>query len=337
MKAIALSMSIVLEENYANNHNNGDRLEKLIQERSKALNIDIGPVNSLSDHRAYDYNFTMPQDHLLSLTKMSGGNDTATENDEKNISFNIIYSIKSLQNSYLDNLIKAKISADICIQPSLKRRKTLLICDMDSTLIAQECIDELADFAGCKAEISAITERAMRGEIAFDQALEQRVARLKGLPLDVLEQCYAQRISLNPGARSLAQTMKHHGAHTVIVSGGFTFFTQKIAQACGFNAHYANQLDHENGHLTGRVVPPILGRAAKAKRLQEVSKTAGGPQMALAIGDGANDLDMITAAGLGIAYYAKPATAKASHCAINHTDLRTALYFQGYHDKDIIN
>lgn len=228
------------------------------------------------------------------------------------------------------------ITADSCVQPAQGRKKSLLICDMDSTLIGQECIDELADFAGVKSRVSAITERAMRGELDFEEALIERVGLLKGLKISVLETCFKKRIHLNAGAVTLCQTMKANGAKTVIVSGGFTFFTQKIAEACGFEAHHANVLLDNGSQLLGDVKRPILGRDAKRERLEDYSQTRGGPTSAIAIGDGANDLAMIKAAGLGVAFYAKPAVAAASHCAINHTDLTSALYFQGYKDFEFI-
>jgi phosphoserine phosphatase len=231
-------------------------------------------------------------------------------------------------------LAAAKITADVCVQPVAGRRKTVLICDMDSTLIGQECIDELADFAGVKDRVSEITERAMRGEIGFEGALEERVSLLKGLPVSTLQRCFDERITLNPGARTLAQTMAANGAKTLIVSGGFTFFSQRVAAACGFASHQANLLIDADGHLTGTVNYPILGREAKFDALVDIC--GGEPMRALAIGDGANDLAMIEAAGLGLAYYAKPAVAAAAHSAITCTDLRTALYFQGYSDDEII-
>ncbi|MGJ8563446.1 MAG: phosphoserine phosphatase SerB [Alphaproteobacteria bacterium] len=233
-------------------------------------------------------------------------------------------------------LSAAKISADICMQPLSGRKKSLLICDMDSTLIGQECIDELADFAGVKDRVSAITEKAMRGEIGFDGALTERVGLLKDLPLSALQTCFEKRIRLNAGARTLAQTMKANGAKTVIVSGGFTFFTGRIAELAGFDAHQANTLIDDGAALTGEAGSPILGRQAKLDALNAYAEDLGGPASALAIGDGANDLAMITAAGLGIAYYAKPAVAAAAHCAIGCTDLTTALYFQGYSDAEFV-
>lgn len=231
-------------------------------------------------------------------------------------------------------LTELDIDADFCLQPSADRKKKLLICDMDSTLIGQECIDELADFAGVKDRVSAITERAMRGEIGFEGALTERVSLLKDLDISVLQKCFEDRITLNEGARTLCQTMKANGAKTVIVSGGFTFFTGRVAEACGFDAHQANTLIEDNAKLTGTVGMPILGREAKLTAMNEHSAEFGGPSNAIAIGDGANDLAMITAAGLGIAFYAKPLVAAQAHCAINHTDLTTALYFQGYREDE---
>jgi len=229
-----------------------------------------------------------------------------------------------------------KIDYDFCIQPADGRKKKLLICDMDSTLIGQECIDELADFAGVKEHVSDITERAMRGELDFEAALTERVALLKDLPLSVLETCFKERIVLNEGAVTLCQTMKANGAKAVIVSGGFTFFTQRVAKACGFEAHHANTLLEDGERLIGDVGRPILGRDAKRDTLEKYSDDIGGNSSAIAIGDGANDLAMIKAAGLGVAFYAKPAVAAAAHCAINHTDLTTALYFQGYKESEFI-
>ncbi|MGB6230474.1 MAG: phosphoserine phosphatase SerB [Litorimonas sp.] len=227
----------------------------------------------------------------------------------------------------------ARVEADVCVQPSGNRRRRVLVCDMDSTLIGEECIDELADFAGVKAQVSEITERAMRGEIGFEGALEARVALLEGLPIDVLQRCFDDRIHINPGARALARTMRANGAKTLIVSGGFTFFTERIAEACGFESHQANTLIEAEGALTGRVGHPILGREAKLDAL--LAACDGKASRALAIGDGANDLAMIQAAGLGLAFHAKPAVIAASHSAITCTDLHTALYFQGYTDAEI--
>ena len=243
---------------------------------------------------------------------------------------------RPLQDDLTKKLAVKGLAVDLAVRPSEEGRKKLLICDMDSTLIGQECIDELADFAGVKDRVSAITERAMRGEIGFEGALTERVALLEGLPVSILEKCFEERIFLNPGARTLAMTMARHGARTVIVSGGFTYFSDKVASAAGFDHHQANILLEDGETLAGKVEMPILGREAKQSALSHHSADIGGPSEAVAIGDGANDLAMIQSAGLGIAYYAKPAVAAAAHCAINHTDLTTALYFQGYTDAEFV-
>jgi len=228
--------------------------------------------------------------------------------------------------------------ADWAIAPAANRRKRLLISDMDSTIIGQECLDELADFAGLKAEVSAITERAMRGELDFAGALTQRVAMLKGLNLSALEACHAERVRLNAGARELVATMKAHGARAVLVSGGFRYFTSRVAAMAGFDADRANTLIDDGAVLTGAVGQPVLGREAKLTALLEETAALGlTADDALAMGDGANDLDMIRGAGLGIAYKAKPIVAAETRARIEHTDLRAALFFQGYAISDIVN
>ncbi len=230
-----------------------------------------------------------------------------------------------------------KAGADWAITPPTNRKKRLLISDMDSTIIGQECLDELADFAGLKAEVSAITERAMRGELDFAGALVQRVAMLKGLGLGALEQCHNQRVRLNPGARELVATMKAHGARAVLVSGGFRYFTSRVAKMAGFDDDRANTLIDDGAALTGVVGQPILGREAKLTALKEETAALGAtPDDAVAMGDGANDLDMIRAAGLGIAYKAKPIVAAETHARIQYTDLRAALFFQGYRVDQIV-
>ena len=220
---------------------------------------------------------------------------------------------------------------DWCLQPTKDLRKRLLIADMDSTIINVECLDELADFAGLKAEISAITERAMRGELAFEGALRERVGMLKGLAVAALQQTYDERVRLNPGARTLVRTMAANGARCALVSGGFSFFTSRVAQAAGFHSHRANQLGEADGKLTGQVGEPILGREAKLAALNEDAALFGIPLAeTLAVGDGANDLAMIEAAGLGVAYRAKPVVAAQADAKVDHTDLTALLYFQGY-------
>ncbi|MBU6444765.1 MAG: phosphoserine phosphatase SerB [Alphaproteobacteria bacterium] len=230
------------------------------------------------------------------------------------------------------------LAADINVVASAFRRKRLLIADMDSTIICCECLDELADMAGLKPRIAAITERAMRGEIAFEPALKERVGLLKGLRLDALERVMAERVKLNPGARELVRTMRANGAHTMLVSGGFTFFTQRVAIAAGFEHQQANVLLDDGQHLTGLVREPILGREAKLEALTSET-TARGLDFAetLAVGDGANDLAMIQRAGLGVAYHAKPLVAEAAGARIDQGDLKGLLYLQGYRDDEIVS
>jgi phosphoserine phosphatase len=226
---------------------------------------------------------------------------------------------------------------DIIIQPSSGRRKKLFLADMDSTMIGQECIDELADAAGLKAHVSAITERAMRGEIAFEPALRERVALLKGLPSGIVETMIVERITLTSGGRALVQTMRKNGAYTALVSGGFTVFTGPIGAMIGFDMHRSNTLLVENGHFSGLVADPILGREAKRATLIELREARGlSPADTLAVGDGANDLAMLGEAGLGVAFHAKPIVAEAAHARIDHTDLRSLLYAQGYRDEEIV-
>jgi len=220
---------------------------------------------------------------------------------------------------------------DWCLQPVAGRRKRLLVADMDSTIIGCECIDELADFAGVKDQVSAITERAMRGELDFESALRERVAMLKGLPAADLQQTYDERVRLNPGARTLIQTMRANNARCALVSGGFTFFTGRVAQAAGFHTHRANTLIEADGKLTGEVGEPILGKEAKLAALREEATALNIPlSLTLAVGDGANDLAMIEASGLGVAYRAKPIVAAQAHAKVDHADLTALLYFQGY-------
>jgi phosphoserine phosphatase len=227
------------------------------------------------------------------------------------------------------------LPVDVVAQPLSVRRKRLFIADMDSTMIGQECIDELADYVGLKAHVAAITERAMRGELAFEPALRERVALLKGLPVAVVEEVIAKRITLTAGGRALLATMRAHGAHTCLVSGGFTLFTGRIAAMIGFDEHRGNTLVVEDGKLAGRVAEPILGRKAKLATLIALRDRLGlAPQDTLAAGDGANDIPMIEAAGLGVASHAKPAVAAAAHARIDHGDLTALLYAQGYARAD---
>jgi phosphoserine phosphatase len=230
------------------------------------------------------------------------------------------------------------LGLDINLLKTDRRRKKLLLADMDSTIINVECLDELADMAGLKPQIAAITERAMRGELEFEAALQKRVGMLKGLKLDALERTYAQRVRLNPGAKSLLATMRAHGAHTMLVSGGFGYFTQRVAEAAGFHAERGNTLLDDGVALTGEVAIPILGREAKLHALEEAVATLKIDfDETLAVGDGANDLAMIQKAGLGVAYHAKPVVAAAAGAAINHNDLTALLYLQGYSDDEIVS
>ena len=217
------------------------------------------------------------------------------------------------------------------------RRKRLLVADMDSTIINCECIDEIADFAGIKPQIAAITERAMRGEIEFEGALRERVSLLTGQPESILDDVMHKRIRLNDGARILVNTMAGTGAITALVSGGFTWFTARVARLAGFAHDRANVLDVEAGRLSGTVREPILGREAKRQALLDLAKANGIPlEETMAIGDGANDLDMIRASGLGIAYRAKPVVAEAAHARLDHSDLSAALYLQGYRETELV-
>lgn len=225
----------------------------------------------------------------------------------------------------------AGLPVDVCVQPAEGRRKRLLLADMDSTIIGCECLDELADFAGLKDRIAAITERAMAGELPFEAALTERVALLAGLDLAALRATYDERVRLNPGAATLVRTMAAHGARCVLVSGGFDVFTARVAAAAGFAAHRANRLIDDGARLTGAVALPILGREAKLAALNEEAALLGvALSETLAVGDGANDLAMIEAAGLGVAWRAKPIVAARADARVDHADLTALLYFQGY-------
>lgn len=226
---------------------------------------------------------------------------------------------------------------DVIVQPVAHRRKRLFLADMDSTMIGQECIDELADYVGLKTEVSEITERAMRGELAFEPALRERVALLRGLPISVVDEIIASRITLTTGGRELVRTMRGNGAYTALVSGGFTVFTTRIGVMIGFHEDRSNWLDIEGGKLVGTVREPILGKEAKLASLIELRGKAGlAAQETLAVGDGANDLAMLGEAGLGIAFRAKPAVAAAAHARIDHADLTALLYAQGFRAEEFV-
>jgi phosphoserine phosphatase len=220
---------------------------------------------------------------------------------------------------------------DVAVLPQAHRRKKLLLADMDSTMIRQECIDELADYVGLKDKVSAITARAMRGEIDFEPALRERVALLGGLPVSIVDEIIRDRITLMPGGLALIATMKANGAYTALVSGGFTLFTGPVKAMIGFDEHRSNILETVEGKLSGSVREPILGKDAKLKRLMELStEKCVAQDETMAVGDGANDLAMLGAAGLGVALHAKPAVAEAARVRIDHGDLTALLYLQGY-------
>ena len=242
--------------------------------------------------------------------------------------------------------LRARIAAALAARPVdvniipddiASRRKTLLVADMESTIIEQECLDELADYAGVRPRIAAITERAMRGELDFDSALNERVGLLAGLDAAVLEEIYTQRVTLMPGATTLIATMRAHGAHCALVSGGFTFYTERIAARLGFDSQQANTLDVVDGRIAGTVAMPILGREAKLAALQRLTRDlALDPMLTMAVGDGANDLAMIKAAGLGVAFRAKPIVAAEAAASIRHGDLAALLYLQGFKRREFV-
>ena len=220
---------------------------------------------------------------------------------------------------------------DVVLQPQAGRRRQLLVADMDSTMITVECIDELADYAGLKAEVAAVTEQAMRGELDFEAALDARVALLKGLDARVIDHCLEQRVRATPGAEALVRTMAAEGAYCLLVSGGFSRFADPIAAGIGFDAAVSNDLLVEGGRIAGTVAKPIVGAEGKRQALLDAAHARQIPlDAALAVGDGANDIPMLKAAGLGIAYHAKPATAAAADARIEANDLTALLFAQGY-------
>jgi phosphoserine phosphatase len=247
-----------------------------------------------------------------------------------------VESTQTLRQTLMDLL--HGLPVDLAVQAQGGRRKKLLIADMDSTFIEQECIDELADYAGLKAEVSGITERAMRGEIAFEPALRERVALLKGLPITSVMEVIQNRITLMPGGPALVRTMKANGAYTALVSGGFTVFTGPISQKIGFDMHQSNHLEIEGDQFAGSVRAPILGKEAKRATLIQLREQHGlAADETLAVGDGANDLAMLQEAGLGVAFHAKPIVAEAAHVRLDHADLTGLLYVQGYRTEDFFS
>jgi phosphoserine phosphatase len=241
------------------------------------------------------------------------------------------------QRAVADQLRDLGNDIDAVVQPAGNRRKKLFLADMDSTMIAQECIDELAAYVGLKDHVAAITERAMRGDIAFEPALRERVALLKGLPAKVIDEVIDRHIRLTPGGRTLVATMRAHGAFTCLVSGGFTLFTDRIAAMIGFDETHANMLALEGDKVAGTVVEPVFGRDAKRATLVSLrARLKLSKEETLVAGDGANDLDMILEAGLGVAFRAKPKIAAAAPARIDHRDLTALLYVQGYHQKEFV-
>lgn len=229
----------------------------------------------------------------------------------------------------------AGLPVDVIVQPAAGRRKKLLVADMDSTIIAQECVDELADFVGLREYVAKITERAMRGEIEFVPALRERVALLAGLSVGVIDKILAERITFTPGAEALVATMRAHGAITALVSGGFTQFTFPLAGRLRFDTNEANHLIVEDGRLTGEIAEPVQGEAGKRNALVRLRTELGlAPSETLAVGDGANDMAMLAEAGLGVAFHAKAAVAAAALARVDHADLTALLYAQGYRREE---
>jgi len=254
---------------------------------------------------------------------------------DRQIAIDVAFSARS--QTELDEIsakIRKSLSSepvDIIVQPIQHRRKSLFVADMDSTMIGQECIDELAAELRVKQKVAKITERSMRGELEFEPALRERVKLLEGLDAMVIPKVISEKITITPGARTLISTLRSQGVYTALVSGGFTLFTNRIGATIGFDEDRANTLVIHNGKLTGEVADPSPGREAKRAALIELREQfALRPEETLAIGDGANDLDMIKEAGLGVAFCAKPAVAAAADARIDHADLTALLYAQGY-------
>jgi phosphoserine phosphatase len=290
---------------------------------------DVPSLSALAVERAGSF---IPEELRRSQAWLSPGEAWQAE-----FVTNEIETASNLKSAIAGELNGLTIDINVLAGDAAARRKKLLLADMDSTIIRQECIDEIADFAGVKDIVSAITERAMRGELDFAGALRERVALLRGLPVGDLQRVVDERLQLMPGARTLVATMRANGAYCALVSGGFTYFTSRIAEIVGFNNNFANALEIADGRLTGRVIEPILGREAKLAALTALIEERGvtGPET-LAVGDGANDLAMVKAAGLGVAYRAKPLVAAEADASIVHGDLTALLYLQGYRREEFI-
>ncbi|ATE65025.1 phosphoserine phosphatase SerB [Rhizorhabdus dicambivorans] len=270
--------------------------------------------------------------HVEEVLRTAGASIVTRNWIEEGVACDIEYEAASSLKSWVDGTYSG---FDVVIQPKQGRRKQMLVADMDSTMITIECIDELADYAGIKPQIADITERAMRGELDFEGALDARVALLKGLDVGVIDRCHAERVVIMAGARELVRTMRANGADCYLVSGGFTVFADRVAEEIGFTSALSNTLEFDDGKLSGTVARPIIGAAAKRETLLAEAQAHGlSPAQCLAVGDGANDIPMIEVAGLGVAYRAKPKTAAAAGARIDHGDLTALLYAQGYARKD---
>ena len=265
----------------------------------------------------------------------TGRVDWLARNEACDLFFDSPFAAAEITAQVLDALSGTALDAVCTTTPG--RRKKLLISDMDSTVINQECIDELGDAIGVGSQIREITTAVVRGNIGFCDALRQRLALMKGMDRSLLKSVYDDRISLQPGARTFVRTMRHHGAFGILVSGGFSFFTRRIAERIGFHDHQGNELIFEDGKLTGQVLEPILGRVAKLDTLTRLC-TEKGLQLSdvLAVGDGANDIKMIEAAGLGIAFHGSESLKKQANACIDHGDLTALLYIQGFHRSEFI-